>query len=415
MDNKVYYKVLLVDDNKSLGTSLLNQAERNGLDLRQYECWEEAKQVLIDREEFSSWDAIILDARCVDKKSDPADLHFLMTALSDLTGLFERHGSKTPWYVLTAGGKEDFQFVMEGISRIPRDEKAWGKMLYFKDSLADENGKDDVDRLFENIQRVAPLRTRNQILSLYKDAFDAMKMVLQGKGVETLIEILTALHFPESRKNFDPDKEYNQLRKILESLFCHANQIGLLPDEFLSKEGRPNLQESCRYLAGKKPKFIPIRYGEEDESVFPPIIAASVLNILTVTNAGSHIDVSQANLLFGYALQFCDVVVWYCDYAKTHSDRKVNLAKCVAIKENNLAEEKPIQLISEYEGKTLLLEKDEENNLHCGYCLVSFMNNQDKIGQNVRLSGVMKNTKSGKSRKTREMYPLFAKIVEKIE
>lgn len=406
MEDKVYYKVLLVDDNKSLGASLLNQAERNGLDLRQYECWEEAKQVLVNREDFSSWDAIILDARCVDKKGDPADLHFLMTALSDLTGLFERHGSKTPWYVLTAGGKEDFRFVMEGISRIPRDEKAWGEMLYFKDSPADENGKDDVDRLFENIQRIAPLKTTNQIKHLYRDVFRAMDVYLDGKGKGIMMEILTALHFPEYRKDFDPDKQYNRLRKIMEYLFHSANKIGLLPDEFFKKD-RPILQEASRYMAGENPKHVPMRYGEEDEHVFPPIIASSVKNILDVTNTGSHIEVNQANLLFGYALQLCEVIIWYGKYAETHSDKEANLAKCKRIELQNaddIAKQFP-----EYEGKTFLLEQDEKGNLHCGYCLVSYKQNQDKIGQIVVLKEVGDNKNGGDLKK---MYPFFAKVVE---
>lgn len=404
MEDKVYYKVLLVDDNKSLGASLLNQAERNGLDLRQYECWEEAKQMLINREDFSSWDAIILDARCVDKKGDPADLHFLGTALRDLSGLFERHSTQTPWYVLTAGGKEDFQFVMEGISRYPRDEKAWGKMLYFKDSPADENGKDDVDCLFENIQRVAPLKTTNQIKHLYREMFKAMDACLDGKGKGIMMEILTALHFPEYRKDFDPDKQYNRLRKIVESLFHSANKIGLLPDEYF-KKGRPILQEASRYMAGENPKHIPMRHGEENEYIFPPIIASSVKNILDVTNTGSHIEVNQANLLFGYALQLCEVIVWFGDYAMNHSDIEKNLSKCKRIELQN-TDNVEIQA-PEYEGKSFLLEQDEKGTLHAGFCLVH-KKHQEKLGEMVILRNVVKNT----DKATRNLYLYYANVVE---
>jgi len=412
MSDKTFYKVLMVDDDKTLGASLQPQAERYYLDLQQCECWEDAMQALSNKNDFLEWDAIILDARCVDKKGDPADLHFLGTALTYLYRLFERHGNQTPWYVLTAGGKEYFQFVMDGISRHPRDEKAWGEMLYFKDSPADENGKNDIDRLFENIQRVAPLRLRNQVSSLYKETFNAMKSVLKDKGAETLIDILTALHFPESRKNFDPDKEYNQLRKTLESLFYHANQIGLLPDEF-APEGRPNLQESSRYLAGKDPKYnqFQFRYGEEGEFVFPPIIANTVFNLLSVTNTASHINVNQVNLLFGYTLQLCDVIVWYCDYAKNNSDKEANLAKKrpVLKKETELEQR---QEADEYEGKIFLLEQDEEGNLHCDKCLVSHKQNQDKIGKKVKLKNVGENKKDGKLKRK---YPLFASGVEAVE
>ena len=412
MSEKVFYKVLLVDDNKALGTSLQPQAERYSLDLQQCECWEDAMQMLSNKNDFLEWDAIILDARCVDKKGNPADLHFLTPALNELNSLFVTHGTSIPWYVFTAGGKKDFDFVIEDIRRISRDE-TWGNMLYFKHKPADDNGKDDVIRLFENIQRVAPLRMRNQILFLYKEVFYAMNTILKGKGVETLIEILTALHFPESRIGFNPDKEYNRLRKILESLFHSANQIGLLPDEFLTKEGKRNLTDASRYMAGKDPKHVQFRYGDKGEYIFPPIIADSVSNILSVTNTGSHIEAHQANLLFGYALQLCDVIVWFCNYAKNNSDKKANLAKCKPLKNETDAEQKQKPIFEEYEGKSFPLEYDKDNDVfYCGYCLLSRNQKEENVGKMVKLSGVVKNNNLGLPFKK---YTYFATKVEVME
>ena len=68
------YKVLLVDDNKALGTSLQPQAERYGLDLQPCECWEDAQQEL--EKKFLEWDAIILDANCIYKKMNPPTWDF---------------------------------------------------------------------------------------------------------------------------------------------------------------------------------------------------------------------------------------------------------------------------------------------------------------------------------------------------
>ena len=84
MSDNIYYKVLLVDDNKALGASLQPQAEQYCLDLQQCECWEDAKQVLSNKNDFLEWDAIILDARCVDKKGSSADLHFLQKKLQNV-------------------------------------------------------------------------------------------------------------------------------------------------------------------------------------------------------------------------------------------------------------------------------------------------------------------------------------------
>lgn len=434
MRNKVFYKVLLVDDNKALGTSLQPQAERYSLDLQQCECWEDAKQVFSNKNDFLEWDAIILDARCVDRKGSPADLHFLQCALRDINVFCERYNSKIPWYVLTAGGKEDFEFVMEDVRRIPRDEKVWGKMLYFKDKPCDENGKDDIDYLFENIQKAAPLRTRNKIKHQYSALFEVMKSCqFEPESEDIMISVLSALHFPEENKGFDPVLYYNRLRQMVEYLFRAANKIGLLPDYFI-EEGKVNLQGSSLYLAGgsftpsKDPKILSIRYGEDGESIFHKNIASIVKNVLSVTSHHSHtieidkedeeelsayyLETCSPYLLFGYALQLCEVIIWFGNYAKSHNDREANSAKCKVVKKEtgSILEQKPA--IEEYEGKTFLLEQDEKGNLHCGYCLVSFKQNQDKIGRMVLLKNVVENKKSGELKK---MYPLYASRIEVVE
>jgi hypothetical protein len=434
MSNKVFYKVLLVDDNKALGTSLQPQAERYSLDLQQCECWEDAKQVFSNKNDFLEWDAIILDARCVDRKGSPADLHFLQCALRDINVFCERYNSKIPWYVLTAGGKEDFEFVMEDVRRIPRDEKEWGKMLYFKDKPCDENGKDDIDYLFENIQKAAPLRTRNKIKQQYSALFEVMKSCqFEPESEDIMISVLSALHFPEENKGFDPVLYYNRLRQMVEYLFRAANKIGLLPDYFI-EGGKVNLQGSSLYLddkpftPSKDSTILSIRYGEEGERVFHKNIASIVKNVLSVTSHHSHtieidkedekellayyLETRSPNLLFGYALQLCEVIIWFGNYAKSHNDREANLAKCKVVKKEteSILEQKPV--IEEYEGKTFLLEQDEKRNLHCGYCLVSYKQNQDKIGNMVLLKEVEENKNSGELKKK---YPYFASKVEQVE
>ena len=421
MSDKVFYKVLLVDDNKALGASLQPQAERYSLDLQQCECWEDAVKMLSNKNDFLGWDAIILDARCVDKKGNPADLYFLRSVLRDIDVFCERYNSKVPWYVLTGGG-EDFEHEMEGVKRTatPRDEKVWGKMLYFKDKPRDENGKDDVDYLFENIQRAAPLRTRNKIKHQYSALFEVMKSCqFEPESEEIMISVLSALHFPEENKGFDPVLYYNRLRQMVEYLFRAANKIGLLPDYFI-EGGKVNLQGSSLYLAGeaftpsKDSTILSIRYGEKGESVFHKNIASIVKNVLSVTSQHSHTteidkedekellayysETYSPNLLFGYALQLCEVIIWFGNYAESHSDKKANLAKC-----------KEVNKKDEYEGKSLLLEQDEKKNLHCGSCLVSFKDNQDYIGKMVRLSEIKDNKQTGELQKK---YPYFARVVE---
>lgn len=434
MSDKVFYKVLLVDDNKALGASLQPQAEQYCLDLQQCECWEDAKLLLSNKKGFLEWDAIILDARCVDKKGNPADLYFLQSALRDINVFCERYNSKVPWYVLTAGGKEDFEHEMEGVRRIPRDEKSWGKMLYFKHKTCDENGKNDIDYLYENIQRAAPLRTRNKIKHQYCALFEVMKSCqFEPESEEIMISVLSALHFPEENKGFDPVLYYNRLRQMVEYLFRAANKIGLLPDYFI-EGGKVNLQGSSLYLddkpftPSKDSTILSIRYGEEGERVFHKNIAGIVKNVLSVTSHHSHtieidkedeeeleayyFETRSPNLLFGYALQLCEVIIWFGNYAKKHNDREANLAKCKVVKKETESEQAREPITEEYEGKVFLLEQDEKGYLHCDKCLVLRKQNHDKIGKKVKLKNVVENIKDGELKRK---YPLFASGVEAVE
>ena len=413
MNEKVYYKVLLVDDNKSLGESLQPLAEQYGLDLRQFDCWADAKEQLDNRDDFERWSAIILDANCTFEKDAIPDLHFLDKVLEKLQGLFERHVSQIPWFVLTAGGKGEFEWVKEGILSRERD-KSWGDVFYFKDK-PDENGKDQVEILFENIQRIAPLSEKNKIKFRYKNVFDVLKEHFdkQGESEDLMLDLLTELHFP--KKNFEPVNYYNRLRKVVECLFRACNKIGLLPDDFIDADHKINsVQEASLYLAGKVSDHLHIRYGEEGESVFPRIIAEIVKRILNVTNRHSHTaeieeeereelnaycqEVHSCNMLFGYALQLCDVIEWFGNYAKNHSDKEANLNKRVVLDNPH-----------HYEGKTFDLEADNGGNLHCQCCMVSYLKHKDNKGKKVRLSGIVPNNKDDSLKKK---YPLFANTVE---
>ena len=159
---------------------------------------------------------------------------------------------------------------------------------------------------------------------------------------QTMLEILKALHFPEEKRSFDAVLYYTQLRRILEHLFRAFNRLGVLPDEVMGPRDKVNLSNSSLYLAGREVNLGQgriVRYGRVGQSVLPPVISQIMKSILVVANKNSHtveLD-SQAratiqdyynalhsnNLLFGYTLHLCDVIVWFGRYArrKTYSSK----------------------------------------------------------------------------------------------
>lgn len=414
MNEKVYYKVLLVDDNKRLGESLQPKAEQYGLDLRQVVCWADAKEQLDNRDDFEQWSAIILDANCVIEKNGVPDLTFLSNALEDLREQFVRNDYQIPWYVLTAGGTGEFEFVMKQIQSKTRGED-WGQVIYFKDK-EDENGKDQIEILFENIQRIAPLSENNKIRYQYKNVFDVLKEHFDKQDESIMLNLLIALHFPKN--DFDPDLYFNKLRQIVESLFHAYNKLGLLPDAFF-EDNKINMQEASRFLAGKEPKYILFRYGKEGEKVFSELIAEIVREIVNVTNMESHKGQSdeqgskeinsyiKKKMLFGCALQLCGVIEWFGNDAKIHPDRIENMKKPVPLKITEDEREPAF-----YEGKIDVLKQDDNLNLYVGLCKIPFKHN-DKIGKKIKLSEVTQNTKDGPD--FRKKYPLIAFGIELVD
>ena len=115
---------------------------------------------------------------------------------------------------------------------------------------------------------------------------------------------------------------------------------GLLP-----RQKKINLKCSNLILSG-----LPVTWGKEpnkvtivdvNRTVFPKIIQDNMIHM--IHTAGSDVHTSSADdedtkhlqeylkevgntsyLLKSYALQLCDVILWYKDYVKLHDDEEIN-------------------------------------------------------------------------------------------
>ena len=410
-------KVLWIDDENKPNNKV--SPSKYEIEVTHKKNWKEAERLLESREDFYKWSAIIIGPSInFDTSTTPSSQH-LPKIRVDLEHLCSNNNSKIPWYVLTEGNDVILSVICEMLQYLR--EPTWGECTY-------TNNKEQLILLFETIQKIAPNKIRNRIIHQYNKVFEVIREYFEPQSENIMIEILSALHHPEDNKEFKPVLYYNSLRQMVEYLFRAANKIGLLPDSFIEK-GKVNLQGSSLYLAGeaftpsKDSTILSIRYGEKGESVFHKNIASIVKNVLNVTSQHSHTteidkedekellvyysETYSPNLLFGYALQLCEVIIWFGNYAKSHNDKEANLAKCKVLKKETESIQEQMPVIEEYEGKTFLLEQDEKGNLHCGYCLVSYSQNQENIGKMVILRKVVENEKS-----TKNLYPYFANVVK---
>ena len=199
-------------------------------------------------------------------------------------------------------------------------------------------GKSDEERdeLLLAICKSASQSVKNRIRRMYGTVFDTLDKYFDERAEDVMMTILTVLHYPEENRNFDSVVYYTQMRRILEYLFRASYKLGLLPDELMAGD-KVNLTNSSCYMDGQIVKVANqkrVKLRGRNVSIFPPIIAGIVKKIINVANKQTHTAdvtseegevlreyaklVGSSNMLFGYALQLCDVLTWFGNYANAH-------------------------------------------------------------------------------------------------
>lgn len=329
MNAENHYRVLWVDEETD--PQFVEMASRYGLEVVQYTSWDRGRDAL--GAEASTWDAIILDGRSVLVEGELPSSDFLYQAVSEMKELMASKGLSIPWYVMSSGSADDFDKTLSRISLGDRKRQSyrWGRMAYGKSA-------EERDQLLTAICKAASQSIESRIRFMYNDVFETLGLFFDHRATEVMLTILTALHFPEEDRKFSPIAYYTQLRRILEYLFRAANRLGLLPDELLRGD-KVNLTNSSCYLDGQIVKadgHTTLKLKGYDARIFPPIIAGIVKKIINVANKETHttditqeeediltdyyIQVGSGHMLFGYALQLCDVITWFGYYAKSHPD-----------------------------------------------------------------------------------------------
>lgn len=386
------YNVLWIDDEWDKMTVFKQECEEiHGLHLVPFKVRKLGMEAL--EQDMDKWQAVLLDAKMWDEtENEVAKLTGLRKAKQRLDELSMKRA--IPYFVST--GQPDLL-----------DNETFNEFVgkFYTKGLDDEQLIEDMLSAIENSEPI-------QIQAAYSDVFaalDAMKIRRYSENI--LLDILLPMHYPAKYTEFKPVYQYNQLRQLLEYIFRACNNVGIVPDKCIS-DGKVNLNQCSLYLAGKNAEKIGLRFGEIGERVIPEYIESIIRSVLEFGNIHSHtVDLNEEDakivdsilksaqskyLIFGLALQLCEVVTWFSSYISHHNDKEINEFLCKDI---------PINSKSEYEGKDFVIEQDEKNNYHCGQCRLSFKAAQDYKGKLVTLYDVTEN-----NAKSKDNYPFFAKF-----
>lgn len=388
------YNVLWLDDDHNKPVFLPFKVTASKKKLNVTYC-EFSDDFLINLGNGNCWDAVIIDV--IGKKSkdfSESDKGFIET--------FLRLTKDSPSLLRFIFSGQDSILNNEGYIKdiVSANPAEYSKVLIYDKTDGVESLLNDVIRAIEE----NPLR---KIQIKYQNVFEVFtKKYIGSEGMRELVEILIDINLNKPLIN---DKPYfTQIRIILEYVFRAANRIGLLCDVCIGADGKINLTDSSRFLAGLPTRVQRINY-QCSKTHFPPILADNVKNLLRITGGASHSSdvkfddqinlvsyksyIETPYLLYNLAFIICDLIIWFKNYADQNDDVEYNKSLWeVASNES-----------TNYVG---VIEQDNDNNYFCGIYLLSYLkvNTGFTVGDKIEIKDYDDNA-SG----TKELYPRFSK------
>lgn len=387
MRSDITLNVLWIDDEEFRNIRAKAQEEHNIL-LTRVGSWEEAIPLLKDGK-YKQWDAVILDCYCLLEKEGVQEDKFLKIVLHEMAKIV---GDKDilPWYVLSAGQKGNFKDILDrdlNEDRLTWDAN-WGDIAYNK--TGKHEGKSDVMWLFDNI--ITWVTEHSTSVKIRKQFWEVFGIDKELDGM-----LLTILPMLEDG-NAPNASVLNEVRKVMDWLMSYCNNVGLLIGTFTGS----NLSECVRELQSwPAKKYVPLD------------VQQCMSLVEELSQNGSHrlqVDKSVRDGESPYLLRcliysMLNILTW-SKTLPTDEYSQHELWKEMKPEWDKQHPDSP----ESYEGKTIILEKDDNGILHCGKCLVN-KRFASFVGTRIKLEKVIVNT----DKKTYGNYPIYASYMIVVE
>lgn len=322
------YNIIWIDDEWKDQSEFKDECEELHIHLKPFSNQKSGMDELDNHPNF--WDAVILDGEIKDKSDN--EVPSTKGLLNAIKRLSEMPANKRVPY-----------FISTGKDKVKENEMLEDETIYRKG--------DDDERLIDDIRNTVDNIERFKVKILYKDVIEQFSKI-SSHASNVVLDIFESMHYPDSHPDFNPILYYNQLRQILEYVFRAANKVAIIPDKCISDSDEVNLNQCCHYLSGNCAKHLEIRYGTEGDRVVPKHIQDMMFLILSIGNINSHTSklseedkcnltnyikdnvYNSRYLIYGLALQLCEIVMWMNRYILDHPNREENLKKCMPWSKN---------------------------------------------------------------------------------
>lgn len=354
-----FIQVLWVENDPKITSSYPREADMiAGIVLKPFPTWEDAEKALFS--DYDSWDAIVLDAKCVYKKgqADKAD-RFLSNVFMRMAKIASEKHRTLPWYVLSGQGEDDIRDLIPESNEWDADwEKISNRRFYSKNGIVKIGGEDKQERqvLFNRIRtQVTYYSQEIQIeYNLYPEVFSVLdRLGLAGEVGYHLMHLLLPMHFG-GVDNADYNMRYVDLRKSLEYIFRHMVGMGILPPTIESKGKKDgvNLSWSSLFLGAAQPedpekansdegKFWKKVHRNTENPLLPKPLADWLKSAILQAGGAVHttanredfgrnldkylVTVSHAPyMLRALTMGLCDFILWYDSFLKDNPDKEMN-------------------------------------------------------------------------------------------
>jgi hypothetical protein len=283
------YKVLWIDDdcNTSYGRDFIGQAEQDNVDITPFESHEEG--ILFLESNLLNIHAVILDAKVKHKKDDT------VTGLEGLRASRDRlieinRNNYLPYFIFT--GQPDYHTNQ-----------------MFKESYGNYyiKGIDNVRLIAELIEKVEN-KVEYILQKKYKDVFDVCSDKYIGtSNREKIFRVLNGI----KNNHINNPTYFNEIRKIMESVFLSCNDKGLFPNDCTDMNARST-------FLGKK----------EMQTYVPVYIQRNIHSVVQISQEGSHRlsidkDVTDGKcpyLLKSTVFELLNILLWFKEFSDSYQN-----------------------------------------------------------------------------------------------
>ena len=313
-------KIVWIDDEWKTLDVLIETADNIGIELIPFEFAKAGIEYI--ESNLSIVDGVILDARgWQDSTEDAVSLKGLAYCERKLNELKAK--KILPYCIYT------------GQSSLVSDDEIFSD-IYDHVKVFDKNNREDFNKLLEFIAQSGKGLIDFQLREKYHDVFKVCTDdYTNNDHFNTMMSLLKKIHNPLDESVNMPD--FNDLRKILESVFLKANEKGLLHDRCVGRQSNVKLNDALRFMSGKSTNTYFTRNGTQyvamnTKTYIKSLLHDQIRDIIDLTNAGSHVenndakrpfdeykdDVDTNNLLFSVGFKLMDVLIWFKTLIDSH-------------------------------------------------------------------------------------------------